>query len=105
MPRVNGNGKINVPAEIVTRMNGKPGDEIFFIEELEPVEGDSIIKSPRTHKLVIMLKTVWDEEMKKVGEENGDKVIKTITDIPEKEDEVIFEEKSFPKTRKNKYSI
>ena len=75
MPQINGNGKINVSNEIVVRMGGKPGDEIVFIEELEPIEGDSIIKTLRTHKLVIMLKSVWDEEMKNAGENNGDKTI------------------------------
>lgn len=73
MPKINGNGKINVPAEIVTRMNGKPGDELVFIEELDPA--DNTLKLSRTYKLGIMLRSVWDEEMKKAGEENGDKVI------------------------------
>ena len=66
MPRINGNNKIVVPPEIVERMNGHPGDEVVFIEELDP--GDNTLKTSRTYRLNIMLKSVWDEECKKIAQ-------------------------------------
>jgi bifunctional DNA-binding transcriptional regulator/antitoxin component of YhaV-PrlF toxin-antitoxin module len=64
MPIVNGNNKIVIPTEVVERMNGHPGDEIVFIEELDP--GDNTLKLSRTYRLQVMLKSVWDQECEKI---------------------------------------
>jgi bifunctional DNA-binding transcriptional regulator/antitoxin component of YhaV-PrlF toxin-antitoxin module len=69
MPKINGNNKIVVPPEIVERMNGHPGDEVIFIEEIDPFyPGDNTLKTSRTYRLNIMLKSVWDEECKKIAQ-------------------------------------
>ena len=69
--RVNGNGKIVVPAEIVAKMGGKPGDEVVFVEYLTP------------KSLVVMLKSVY--EMKDTKEDEPVKEESTIFGAVEEE--------------------
>jgi bifunctional DNA-binding transcriptional regulator/antitoxin component of YhaV-PrlF toxin-antitoxin module len=62
VPKINSDGTINIPAEIVKNMKGSPGDEIVFEEWLE-TDSDAPIEDLRTLEVSVMLRSEWDKTL------------------------------------------
>jgi len=57
MPKINLDGTVTIPSEIVKNMDGNPNDEIVFEEWLDPEDLQSTIE------VSVMLRSKWNREL------------------------------------------
>lgn len=63
--KINEDGTITIPKDMVERMGGKPGDKIVTAESLYLSEEKMNIKEcSRTFSIEVLLRKTWEKEMR-----------------------------------------